>query len=605
MTKKITIIGMIIVIFLGIGSFFVIPKKEIELKELNEPNITFAYVIDGSKSEKAPTKDSGYAFDDANSSCINGTEIYWDTDTWSAKIKNLKNTKTTCTISFNKKYTEGILKGTDPVLGNGMIPITIEDNGTVHKADISKDWYKYAEKKWANAVILVDETKEYKNEEVIPEENIESYFVWIPRYKYYLKQSEATYNGYTSVTKVGNIDNVNDFYNQHSNLASKSVFEIAFEDKNKTNTTETNPNEWLLHPAFAAFDSNGFWVGKFETGYNQNDDNNNVTPTSDWNSTESEKNIKNSSKVIIKPNVYSWRGINVSNAFYTSYEYKRELESHMMKNMEWGAVAYLTQSNYGRCTNGICTEVRMNNSGNYITGRSAKTEPTCGYTDSKEECNWYEEFDSLTEIPNESIASYYDVNSQISSTTGNYYGIYDMSGGSWEYVMGVMQSAADDTSAPASGRSKTYNSGFDGPYSCPTCDNQTEKENTNGNAWPSKKYYDLYDYDTSNQQYQRGTLGDGTKEVGPFYSVNYVSKEFTRAISSYNSDTSGFVNYPVTRLTGLEQGISLILKFILRFIKQVVFVFSLIFYIFPYNIFRAVLTNSYDPISITPKFSTP
>ena len=85
--------------------------------------------------------------------------------------------------------------------------------------------------------------------------------------------------------------------------------------------------------------------------------------------------------MIIKPNVYSWRDINVSNAFYTSYEYKRELESHMMKNTEWGAVAYLANSIYGRCTSNNCEEVSMNNEVNFITGWSTTKAPTCGYTD--------------------------------------------------------------------------------------------------------------------------------------------------------------------------------------------------------------------------------
>ena len=68
-------------------------------------------------------------------------------------------------------------------------------------------------------------------------------------------------------------------------------------------------------------------------------------PTDSWKVDGAQQNTE----VVIKPSVYSWRNINVSNAFYTSYNYKRDLESHMMKNTEWGAVAYLTQSKYGRC----------------------------------------------------------------------------------------------------------------------------------------------------------------------------------------------------------------------------------------------------------------
>ena len=43
------------------------------------------------------------------------------------------------------------------------------------------------------------------------------------------------------------------------------------------------------------------------------------------------------------------------------YNYKRDMDSHMMKNTEWGAVAYLSLSNYG-----INGEVRINNSSTFL-----------------------------------------------------------------------------------------------------------------------------------------------------------------------------------------------------------------------------------------------
>ena len=92
----------------------------------------------------------------------------------------------------------------------------------------------------------------------------------------------------------------------------------------------------MTHPAFISIPSTGFWVGKFETGYKG------ATSTSG-----ARQNVNDASKVIIKPNVYSWKEIQVANAFYTSYNYQRELDSHMMKNTEWGAVAYLQHSTYG------------------------------------------------------------------------------------------------------------------------------------------------------------------------------------------------------------------------------------------------------------------
>ena len=72
------------------------------------------------------------------------------------------------------------------------------------------------------------------------------------------------------------------------------------------------------------------------------------------------------------------------------------MNSHMIKNSEWGAVAYLTHSVYGRNRN----EITISNSGNsYYTGGGS----------------------GLAYIANTA-----------QSTTGNIYGVYDMSGGAWE-----------------------------------------------------------------------------------------------------------------------------------------------------------------------------
>ena len=41
-----------------------------------------------------------------------------------------------------------------PTLGDGMIPVTISDDGIVTYANTISNWYNYCDKKWANAVIL-------------------------------------------------------------------------------------------------------------------------------------------------------------------------------------------------------------------------------------------------------------------------------------------------------------------------------------------------------------------------------------------------------------------------------------------------------------------
>ena len=209
---------------------------------------------------------------------------------------------------------------------------------------------------------------------------------------------------------------------------------------------------------------------------------------------------------------------------FISYDYKRDLESHMMKNTEWGAVAYLQHSAYGSATS-----IRINNNSSYITGYQANTEPTCGYTGTNEDCNKY---------CNDGTCNTAYPNSVLASTTGNISGIYDMSGGTWEYVMGVM---VDEEGNPMSGRNSLYNSGFNGTFGCPTCDSNTSglTELTGGYDFPDSKYYDTYAYATTDEQYQRRILGDATGEMGPFASTTYLTQ--TRKIGSWYSDYAYFV----------------------------------------------------------------
>ena len=392
--------------------------------------------------------------------------------------------KVTITLAYDGLvYKESILNGTDPVLKEGLIPVKIANDGTVTKASVEEEWYNYQNKEWANAVILKDETVSYENGDVIPEDNIESYFVWIPRYRYKIFNDE-TYSGLTEVE-----DRV-------------QTIEVEFESKNTPPSNGTKKNEWLTHPAFISFNSNGMWVGKFETSKS------NTAPD----------NSINAVGIQIKPNVVSYRNIQVGNAFYTSYAYKREMDSHMMKNSEWGSVAYLQHSKYGSQMS-----VRFNNNSNFITGYSSVVEPTCGYTNDNRVCNKYGTTNDIT-LPYNTETGY------LASTTGNISGIYDMSGGAWEYVMGIM---TDSNGKPLSGRNASNHSGFIGGYG-------EGGSLASGYSWPEEKYYDKYAYGTSYSEFTRGHLGDATVEMGPFKSIIYANNQ-TRQISSWYADHAYFV----------------------------------------------------------------
>jgi len=482
--------------FLIISVSLINYQKEIELKFNNE-NITFAYYIDNVVSNTAPENNSNYIFDDVNSSCSNGANVRWNYEEWSAVVTNIPTTKTKCHLKFKAEYNESILNGTYPVLKDPLIPVTIEDDGTVKRGDLSTEWYSYTNKKWANAIILKDESTKnnYKTNDVIPEDAIESYFVWIPRYRY-------------KIFNEGNYPTLTTLENKVQEI------EVVFENRETALSNGSRVGNWLTHPAFISFNVNGFWVGKFETG---------TTLSNNF-------NVRNGEAIQIKPNLTPWRYIEVASAFYTTYDYKRNLESHMMKNTEWGSVAYLQHSKYGSQAS-----VRINNNGNYLTGSAAVNEPTCGYTASNEECNKYGITSDIT-LPYNTTTGY------LASTTGNISGIYDMSGGTWEYVMGVM---LDEKGVPISGENNLFNSGFLGPLSCPSCDggDSSIAEITTGYAFPDKRYYDAYTYGTSDQHYERRILGDATGEAGPFEFVLYtgINGEVGRNINSWYADLSSFL----------------------------------------------------------------
>ena len=100
-----------------------------------------------------------------------------------------------------------------------------------------------------------------------------------------------------------------------------------------------------------------------------------------------------------------------------------------------------------------------------------------------------------------------------------------MSGGAWEYMMsGLDDNSTGDgkTGKLLDDQNSQYNAGFN--------DSSTEI-----NLPSDERYYDKYDYSTSNTTYNRGKLGDATKEMGPFQTMKYETQ--SRNVGSwYNNE---------------------------------------------------------------------
>ena len=254
--------------------------------------------------------------------------------------------------------------------------------------------------KWANARIIGNGTT--------------SYFVWIPRYAYRIiyfdsvdskkQYQEGKLNEQDAITQ-GKIVGYSD---------SRGIVDAQgkkIDSVSSTTKIMVSEDYFMVHPAFmngteSGFENGewnseleGFWVGKFET--------------------------KNRA-VIPGMSKTNWYIPSIGDVYNISKGFYEELNSHLLKNSEWGAVAYLTESTYGR--NGV--EVSSNTSS--YTGGGEGTE-------------------------------YVDVCKQQSST-GNEYGIYDLVGGEGEYVAGyyVEGDALYNGESFANGISDEYSTAYSG-----------------------------------------------------------------------------------------------------------------------------------------------
>ncbi len=300
--------------------------------------------------------------------------------------------------------------------------------------------------------------------------DVEMLYVWIPRYKYRINNTGST--------------------------ALPSMIDVEFESGVTSTGVSINTNgvaktEYYTHPAFrdgskvyksTPYDQGGwdkeltgFWVEKYE-GYSMNNVPNNTVNQSIVNN------------ILI------------------------DQEWHLMKNTEWGAIAYLSQSKYGKMGNtnytGANKEIYINNNSNLYVGRSsgnpnASANLSGGYT--------YNGLGCKITMCNQNRDL---LKGTGASTTGTVYGIYDMSGNASEYV------------------ASNYNN------SLASSGIEPEFFTTESN----KKYYDSY---TPDKTY---ILGDATEETKGWYNDSAVAMDidnpFLTRGGDYNQQASaGIFNF--------------------------------------------------------------
>ena len=304
-----------------------------------------------------------------------------------------------------------------------------KEGSTVKTTDIDAAWYDYDAKKWANA-----QTQDG------------SMWVWIPRFAYKVNSSTKTFD-------IVFLEGTTDYYYENGERKE------AKRQKTENETIDTTTG-YTVHPAFTNESSinyanggwdkelTGIWVSKFEAGYAGGNNTATVKDSSvSYSEVVSNYYGTNTEKVKIKyPTfqglTYSMNLISTSDAFDISkalvengniYGLNSSTDSHLIKNSEWGAVAYLGQSKYGLDEVEIC----MNNANLNDTTKSVYAITGCSGKSSKEKqiLTTVEKINSRTQ---EDIYVWTQKNGTKASSTGTIYGVYDMAGGAWERTTGLI-----------------------------------------------------------------------------------------------------------------------------------------------------------------------
>lgn len=347
-------------------------------------------------------------------------------------------------------------------------------------------------------------------------EDITTMWVWIPRYKYVIfngnnelsEEQEVKIQFEHGIDKTGTVSCTENILTANDSSSSETCTDT-------TNGSIINNKSTYTHPAFTFGDEEltGIWYAKFEMSTDQNS----ACATSQ-STTNCDKVHDN---IYVKPDQISLRYQKIANEFQSIRNIElfnnihgfnqsenattssqtgeitndnNNIDIHMQKNMEWGAVTYLAYSKYGKYGNSLYTGTNKRvYKNNYYTSSNNYTYKTgySGYSyNASSSTTSTVLYNDLTDL-----GSGKGYKGAGASTTGTIYGIYDMNGGANDCVMG--------NEVNTSGTFFSSSAGF--------------------TTSPLTKYYDKYSYNTSRyskESISRGRLGDATKEMTKVYVDN-------------------------------------------------------------------------------------
>ena len=404
----------------------------------------------------------------------------------------------------------------EPTLKDNMIPVYYDykdENWKIadsKNTDINYKWYDYTNREWANVVTVTDKSRaNYLNAKLgttVKNEDILAFFVWIPRYKYTLFDSEKT--NLVDIKFERGIDSTGTMKCFYKN-GSESCVDNTYGKVTVGKTTYT-------HPAFTFNNEEltGIWISKFELSTNDN-------KCSSSNNTANCN--KDSLNILSIPNKTPLNYINIANMFrnirsmelygnihgFVNTESKlkadgliendsNDIDIHMIKSYEMGSIIYLTYSSYGKLSNEKYSK----------DNRDVFSKATVNVTGMTN----YQGKNYVYNVPNIGEGS---------SSTGNVYGIYDLNSMSSSFVMGnVLKNNKFN--------SKLFKNALD------------------------NRYYDAYDYrDKTNKA---SHYGDG---IGEFYGISkniympYATSPFIERLGILSSNYSDGLDsvYKTSRAT--------------------------------------------------------
>ena len=301
------------------------------------------------------------------------------------------------------------------------------------------NWYNYNQKQWANAVTVKNPSKYKGKSMVVEQSDILGYWVYIPRYAYEVMRRDGTDKPVSAQNFLISFEKITT-PKRHPAVCPEKGKDYRTQcdlDRSYIKGKPSNQGTWATHPAFTfgTKELNGIWFAKFETTGDVS--NPTVLPNSlhisgyysGINGIGSFYSVAKSLGVNDPQNVGGKSVSSPQNSHHLS-----KLSSHMVNSNDWGATTYLSASKYGAGYNGVqinsqnqsqnnsysitgCGPQASGNTSVYSDGGTLGTQSACSSSDPQR--------------------AYNGTLGQLTSTTNNPTGIYDMSGGAWEYTGGT------------------------------------------------------------------------------------------------------------------------------------------------------------------------